>query len=100
MTPETVLELRELPRHERREALEAIVAEQFRTKLLMEEGEEFPAEISFFDLGCTSLIIADVKEQLEMLLGCPISATVMFNQPTLEQFVNYLADDILRLSAT
>jgi len=97
---DAVQELLELPRSERREALEELVVEEFRTRLLMDDSEELPVTTSFFDLGCTSLVIADVKEELESTLGCAISANVLFNRPTIEQLVMYLADDVLRLSAS
>jgi acyl carrier protein len=95
--PQVVLELRELPRSERREALEELVVEQFRATLLMDEDEDFPDTESFFDMGLTSLLIAEVKERLEQTLQCSISANVLFNSPTVRRLVDHLAVDVLAL---
>lgn len=92
-----VEELRALPRSEQCEALEDLVVTEFKATLLMDDGEEFPVTETFFDLGFTSLLIADAKQRLEQLLGCSISATVLFNSPTVERLVEHLADDVLAL---
>jgi acyl carrier protein len=95
--PQVVLELRDLPRSERRDALEEMVVEQFRATLLMDDEEELPDTESFFDLGLTSLLIADIKERLEQTLSCSISANVLFNSPTIRRLVDHLAVDVLAL---
>jgi acyl carrier protein len=92
-----VLELRELPRSERREALEELVVAQLRATLLMEDDEELSDTESFFDMGLTSLLIADIKERLEQTLACSISANVLFNSPNVRRLVDHLATDVLAL---
>jgi hypothetical protein len=46
--------------------------------------------------------MTDVKQRLEELLDCGIDSTLMFNCPTIEQFVDQLVDDVLaeRFAAT
>ncbi|MBB1242430.1 acyl carrier protein [Streptomyces durbertensis] len=90
--------LRGLPPQERAEALEDLALTEFRRVLLMEEDEELSVDVSFFDLGLTSLRLMDVKQSLERELGLDIDATALFNQPTIEQLVAYL-DNALEVSA-
>ncbi|MFL6139504.1 MAG: acyl carrier protein [Frankiaceae bacterium] len=91
----TVEQLRDLPRSERMEALEEIVVTEFKATLMMAEDEDLDITESFFDLGFTSLLITDIKERLEALLGCTISANVLFNSPTVERLLAYLSEDPL-----
>jgi acyl carrier protein len=92
-----VRQLRELPRSERREALEEVVVAQLRASLLMTDDEELSDTESFFDMGLTSLLIADIKERLEHTLSCSISANVLFNSPNVRRLVDHLAADVLAL---
>jgi len=94
-TSEIVHTLRALPRAERRDALEAVVVEEFKSTLLMPDDEDLPVDQSFFDLGFTSLRITEAKQRLETLLGQPISANVLFNSPTVDELVEYLIAEVL-----
>lgn len=91
----TVEKLCALPRSERRDALQELVVNEFKSTLLMPADEELPADESFFDLGFTSLRITEIKQRLEMLLGRPISANMLFNNPTIDALVTYLTADVL-----
>jgi acyl carrier protein len=91
--------LRELPAHEVREEIEALVEELFRDALLMEADEELPLQVSYFDLGLTSLRLTRIKQQLEELLDLSINTNVLFNEPTVEQLVWYLTDLLAGASA-
>jgi acyl carrier protein len=91
----TMAHLRALPRSERLDSLEAVVVAEFKAALMMAEDEELRLDESFFDAGLTSLHVADVKLRLEKLLGCAISANVLFNSPTVERLVEHLATDVL-----
>jgi acyl carrier protein len=88
-------QLRELPPSERREGLEDLVATEFRTTLMMTDDEDLPFDVSFFELGCTSLRITEIKERLETRLDRRISTNVLFNSPTMERLVAYLAGEVL-----
>lgn len=91
----TVEQLRELPRSERPEALETLVVAEFKATLLMADDEYLPLDESYFQLGFTSLRIAEIKQRLEGLLGCGISANVLFNRPTVERLLAHLTDEVL-----
>ncbi|MGW1408732.1 acyl carrier protein [Streptomyces sp. NPDC002403] len=77
---------------ERREALEELVVTQFKEALLMGADEELESDTSFFDLGLTSLRLNVLRQRLEKLLGTAIDATALFNQPTVVQLVDHLAE--------
>ncbi|MGW4077658.1 MULTISPECIES: acyl carrier protein [Streptomyces] len=90
-----VRELRELPVSERREALESLVCREFKATLLMTEAEELPLDRNYFSLGFTSLRITEIKQRLEVLLGRSISASVLFDRPTVAQLLDHLCDETL-----
>jgi acyl carrier protein len=87
--------LHELPLSERREGLEEFVVTEFKTTLMMADDEDLPFDMSYFELGFTSLRITEIKERLETQLGRGISTNVLFNSPTMERLISYLADEIL-----
>ena len=87
--------LRELPRSERRDTLTELVVDEFKASLMMTAAEDLPTGSSYFELGFTSLLILEVKERLETLLGHPISANTLFNQPTVDRLVDHLAAGVL-----
>ena len=95
-TTAAVANLLDVPLAERRDALADIVLAEFRATLLMTDAEELPLDGSYFDLGFTSLRITEIKDRLENLLGCDISANVLFNRPTVGHLLDHLADDVLR----
>lgn len=82
------------PRHDVADPqfLEATVVGEFKTVLLMPEAEDLPMDQSFFELGLTSLMLTDVKQRLETLLGFGIEASEFFNRPTVEQLIGYLGE--------
>ncbi|WP_327256268.1 acyl carrier protein [Streptomyces sp. NBC_01244] len=84
------LRLRELPRAEMHDALEALVVTRFKRVLLMDDDEELALDSSYFDLGLTSLRLAELRKGLEALLGVEIDATVLFNKPTIDELVGHL----------
>jgi hypothetical protein len=86
--------LRELPRSERLDALESLVAAEFKVVLLMSDDEELPLGTSYFELGFTSLRITEAKQRLERLLGRPISSSLLFNSPTVKQLLDHLTTEV------
>lgn len=83
-------ELRAMEHSERSDLLEELVVSRFRAALLMEEDEELELDVSYFDLGLTSLRLTEMRSELEALFGVDLDATVLFNRPTVEQLLDYL----------
>lgn len=77
---------------DRAQAVEDTVVAEFKAALFMAEDEELPLDVSFFELGLTSLMLTDVKQRLEILLGFGIGSSDLFNRPTVEQLVDYLIE--------
>jgi acyl carrier protein len=86
----TVQRLRDLPRAELAEEIESIVLKKFRAVLLMDESEDLPLDISYFDLGLTSLRLTEIRQSLERLLDLSINVNVLFNEPTVAHLVDHL----------
>ncbi|MEU9578498.1 MULTISPECIES: acyl carrier protein [Streptomyces] len=84
--------LRELPRAELADEIETLVVGKFKDVLLMDDTEEFPVDISYFDLGLTSLRLTEIRQSLEQLLDLSINVNVLFNEPTVNHLVDHLAD--------
>jgi acyl carrier protein len=79
---------------ERHELVEDLVVRVFRELTLLIDGEELDLDVSFFDLGLTSLRLTEAKQRLEAELDLSIDVTVMFNRPTIEDLVGHL-DELL-----
>lgn len=84
-----------LPGSEQRAALEDLVVQDVRAALLMDDDEDLPYDVSYFDLGLTSLRLVEIRDRLEKRLGRGINANVLFNSPTVARLLDYLADDLL-----
>jgi acyl carrier protein len=91
----TIERLQDLPLSERREELAELVVAEFRATLMMTDEEDLPFDMSYFELGFTSLRITEIKERLETQIGRRISTNVLFNSPTVERLIDYLADEVL-----
>ncbi|MFI9036184.1 acyl carrier protein [Streptomyces sp. NPDC053726] len=88
-------DLLDLPRSERRQALEDLVVAEFKIVLLMDDDDELPLDESYFDLGLTSLTITDLKQSLESMVGHELSASLLFNSPTVGQLMDHICDELL-----
>jgi acyl carrier protein len=81
----------QLPRLDRRAALESLVAGEFKRALLMSEEDELPMDENYFDLGLTSLRASEVKQRLEEELLCELDTALLFGSSTVRQIVGHLA---------
>lgn len=82
----------ELSTAQLRDWLGDLVVAQFKRPLLMTESDELPTDISYFDLGLTSLRLLEIKQGLEDELDVGIDATELFNRPTVDDLVDYLTE--------
>ncbi len=90
----TIQRLRELPRSELTEEIETIVLRKFKAVLLMDDSEDLPVDISYFDLGLTSLRLTEIRQSLEQLLDLSINVNVLFNEPTITHLVDHLTQAV------
>lgn len=87
--------LLDLPRAERRQTVQDLVVAEFKTVLLMTEDDDLPVDVSYFDLGLTSLTITDLKQRLETMLGVELSADLLFNSPTVGRLLDHIFTELL-----
>ncbi|MCL7370306.1 MULTISPECIES: acyl carrier protein [Streptomyces] len=84
-----------LPLSERRTALRESVVAEFRTALLLGDGEELALDANYFDLGLTSLRATELKQRLEQRFGAGINEALLFESPTVARLLEHLAADVL-----
>ncbi|WP_245001614.1 acyl carrier protein [Streptomyces alfalfae] len=90
----TLQQFRELPRTELAEEMEQLLVAKFRESLLMDETEDLPLDVSYFDLGLTSLKLTEMRQTLEDVLAVSINANVLFNEPTVSRLIDHLVDAV------
>ena len=83
------------PLSERATVLEALVAGEFRTWLLMTDADALPLDESYFALGLTSLGAVEIQERLESILGRRIDSSSLFNNPTIDHLLLHLRSEVL-----
>ncbi|WP_168538626.1 beta-ketoacyl reductase, partial [Anabaena sp. UHCC 0253] len=83
---------------ERRAMLEAHISRQVAGVLGLSQSRKIGLEEGFFDLGMDSLTSVDLRNRLQVSLGCSIPSTGAFDYPTIGDMVNYLIQDILEIN--
>ncbi|MEU3183402.1 acyl carrier protein [Streptomyces sp. NPDC006923] len=83
------------PLSERGTLLEELVVTEFRTALLMGDDDELPRDESYFAHGLTSLGATEIEQRLEAVLGRPIDAASLLNNPTIDHLLTHLRTDVL-----
>ena len=83
---------------ERKAMLEAHVSRQVAQVLGLSQSRKIGLEEGFFDLGMDSLTSVDLRNRLQISLGCSIPSTGAFDYPTIGDMVNYLIQDILEIN--
>lgn len=86
-----VARLLQIPRPDRRAALESLVSDEFKRALLMSAEDELPVDENYFDLGLTSLRATEVKQRIEAEFGCELDTSLLFGSPTVKQIVDHIA---------
>ena len=92
-----IKQLEDTPVEERRELLVNHIRKQIAKVLGLSVPEKIGLRESLFDLGIDSLMAVDLRNNLESNLGHSVSSTVLFDYPTLEELVDYLASDVLSM---
>ena len=69
--------------------LRAILA----TELRMPEGE-VELDRPFAEMGLNSVMAMSIRREVEQLVGIELSATMLWNHPTIASFAGYLAEQL------
>ncbi|SLM33099.1 putative Beta-ketoacyl synthase [Desulfamplus magnetovallimortis] len=89
-----IQQLAPLSREERRVHLNRHLQKLVGTVLRMEASDVAP-RIPLFDIGIDSLMALEMKNQLQRHLETPLSATLLFDYPTIETLTTYFLDEAL-----
>jgi acyl transferase domain-containing protein/acyl carrier protein len=85
------------------EARHTLLSIHIRSQIAKVLGLSSPEQIEprhrLFDLGIDSLMAVELKNWLEASLGCTLRSTLLFDYPTVEALINYLATEVLALQA-
>jgi acyl transferase domain-containing protein/NAD(P)-dependent dehydrogenase (short-subunit alcohol dehydrogenase family)/acyl carrier protein len=84
-----------LPSGERREFLAEEIERQAGAVLGIASGKRIERHQSLHDVGLDSLMAVELRNTLCQRLNCTLTPTVLFDYPTIETLVNYLADQVL-----
>jgi len=71
---------------ELRSGVRAIVAEELRIP-----EDQIDLDRPFAEMGLNSVMAISIRRRLEQFVGVELSATMLFNHPTIESFSSYLA---------
>jgi thioesterase domain-containing protein/NAD(P)-dependent dehydrogenase (short-subunit alcohol dehydrogenase family)/acyl carrier protein len=95
--PSFKLELEGIPESARRGVLTSHVRSLVGKTLGLKEPEKIELGQRLFDLGLDSLMVIELRSYLQTSLGCNLRSTLIFDYPTLETLVDYLAIAVLGL---
>ncbi|MDJ0620297.1 MAG: SDR family NAD(P)-dependent oxidoreductase [Calothrix sp. MO_192.B10] len=78
-----------------------LLVEYLRLQVAKTLGVSSPEQIELgqrlFDLGLDSLMAVELRSRLQSSLGCSLRSTLLFDYPTIEALVDYLAQEVLSL---
>ncbi|NJR38871.1 MAG: SDR family NAD(P)-dependent oxidoreductase [Leptolyngbyaceae cyanobacterium CSU_1_4] len=94
LTPVFLQQLQATAREKQRSLLEQHIRHQI-AQVLGCQATEIDAQKGFFDLGMDSLTSVELKNRLQNSLNCSLSATLIFDYPTLEALLDYLAIQLI-----
>ena len=92
---EFLQQLEAAPVKERRAMLMAHLRSQLAKVLDLSTQEQIEPRQRLFDLGLDSLMAVELKNHLESTLACSLRSTLVFDYPTVEALVDYLATEVL-----
>jgi phthiocerol/phenolphthiocerol synthesis type-I polyketide synthase A len=78
-------------RDELENGIRAILAEELRI-----DAEELEPDVPFAELGLNSMMALAVRREAERLVGIELSATMLWNHPTIASLAEYLAKKLAR----
>ncbi|HAC64051.1 MAG TPA: hypothetical protein DCF68_11050, partial [Cyanothece sp. UBA12306] len=97
LKPSFKLELEQTPQSARRDLLTSHVRELVAKTLGFKKPELIGSGQRLFDLGLDSLMAIELRSYLQNSLQCNLRSTLLFDYPTLDKLVDYLALEVLNL---
>ena len=93
--------LRDLPRQQHRETVEAHVAEHVAAVIGLGSARPVDRERALNEMGLDSLMAVELKNRLGATIGVdrPLPATLVFDHPSVSAIGTYLMTDILQLQS-
>ncbi|MDF5727328.1 MAG: amino acid adenylation domain-containing protein [Rhizonema sp. PD38] len=88
-------QLEAAPVRERKALLGAHVSSQVAQVLGWNPSNSLDLRRGFFEMGIDSLTSIELRNRLQTSLGCSVASTLVFDYPTVEALVNYLAQEVL-----
>ncbi|MEM9447024.1 MAG: beta-ketoacyl synthase N-terminal-like domain-containing protein [Cyanobacteria bacterium P01_E01_bin.6] len=79
--------------------LVSFLQQEFARVLGVSSAESIEPTLGFFKMGFDSLMVVELKNRLEQVLGHSLSPTLGFNYPTIAALAGYLLRDVLQLEA-
>jgi acyl transferase domain-containing protein len=90
-------QLQAAPVERQKEMLLAHVREQIVSVLGLDPTQPLKAQQRLFAVGVDSLLATQLRHRLQMSLGAPLPATLIFYYPTIESLADYLSREVLHL---
>ncbi|NEQ10767.1 MAG: SDR family NAD(P)-dependent oxidoreductase, partial [Moorea sp. SIO4E2] len=90
-------QLESVPVSERQELLTNQIRSLIAKTLGWTDTQKIGMRQPLFDLGLDSLMAVELKNRLESSLETSLSSTLLFDYPTVEALVEYLASDVISL---
>ncbi|MEO0489561.1 MAG: beta-ketoacyl reductase, partial [Cyanobacteria bacterium J06659_2] len=97
---EFLQQLQALPKTAWRSRLTHYLRQEIATILGFSSVDDVDLRQGFFDLGMDSLTAVELKNRLQSSFGCSLSTTLIFDYPTGESVVDYLAQTVLGLNSS
>ncbi|MBF0288093.1 MAG: SDR family NAD(P)-dependent oxidoreductase [SAR324 cluster bacterium] len=77
----------------------SILAEHIHEQVVRVLGWKSPEQIAprerLFDAGMDSMMAVEIRDRLQSSLGCSFRSTLLFDYPTVEALVNYVAEQTI-----
>jgi NAD(P)-dependent dehydrogenase (short-subunit alcohol dehydrogenase family)/acyl carrier protein len=96
--PELVRKLEAAPAEVRLELLLSHIQGEVAHVLGLDAAQPPDIHTGFSDMGMDSLMAVELKNRLQAALGIPLTSTLAFNYPTIEELVKYLSEKVLALN--
>jgi acyl transferase domain-containing protein/acyl carrier protein len=91
-TSSILQQLAVVPAEAKRSILQAHLQQEIATVLGLANPQQIQPHHRFFDLGLDSLMALELRNRLQMNLGCSLPSTLIFDYPNLTSLVAYLID--------